>query len=1117
MGCPSCGAENRPGRRFCGGCGAALPAACPSCAFLNEPDEKFCGGCGQRMAPSPAAPPPQSYTPRHLVDKILASRAGLEGERKQVTVLFADVVGSTELIRDLDPEDAQRLLDGAVTRMMAAVHRYEGTVSRALGDGIMALFGAPLAHEDHALRACYAALAMQAELARYAEGVRREQGVRLQARVGLNSGEVVVRLISDDLHMDYTALGQTVHLASRMEQVAAPGTAALTAETLALVEGYVQVRALGWIPVKGLSEPIEIFELLGAGDARTRLQAAAARGLSHFVGRRAEMEALSGALDRARLGHGQVAALVGEPGVGKSRLVWEVTHSHRIEGWLVLESGSVSYGRATSYLPVIDLLKAYCRIEGQDDERAIREKLRGKLLHLDEGLRPCLSPLLALLDVEDTDAAWEALDPTQRRRQMLDALKRLLLRESQEQPLLLVFEDLHWIDSESQALVDSLVESLPNARILLLVTYRPEYRHEWGNRGYYTQLRIDSLGEASADELLAGLLGDDASLDGLRALLVERTEGNPFFLEESVRSLVETGALAGERGAFRLPMPLATIRVPATVQAVLAARIDRLPAEEKRLLQVAAVIGKDVPFDLLRVVADIGDDALHGLLSRLQAAELLYEASLFPEPEYTFKHALTHGVAYGSLLQERRLTLHGQVLEAIERLYQDRLDEHAERLAHHAVQGEAWAQAVTYCRRAGEKADARSSNREATAHFDQALTALRHLPECRDTLEQAIDLRLNLRPALHALGEWARVRSTLHEAETIAERIGDQLRLGRIISALVNSYWRQGNHHQAVELGNRAIAVSEAIGSVGLRIYTNYALALTYRELGAYRQALDALAWNRRALSDAPVWERFGLAALPTVSCHAEAALCLSELGEFAQAIELGEESVRLAEDLAHGYSVILARQHLGHLYLRRGSADVAISVLERGFGLCRSLEVIVLLPGTAAGLGAAYTLAGRVSEGLPLLEEATREGPSHGTMAETSRQATWLGEAHLAVGHLEDADRIARWALDLAVDHDECGHRACALRFLGQIAACRAPAHADEAEARYHDALTFAEELEMRPLQAHCHLGLGKLYRRTGRKDEARAELATAVAMLREMGMAFWLPEAEGELAEVG
>jgi class 3 adenylate cyclase len=622
MSCPACGADSPPVAKFCEQCGTRLARRCPACGQEVGAAARFCPECGAPLGQAAsaatvaaeAAPAPRTYTPAHLAERIVAGRAALEGERKQVTVLFADVVGSTELIRDRDPEEAQQLLDGVVQVMMDAVHRYEGTVSRLTGDGLMAMFGAPVAHEDHAVRACYAALAMQEAMRRHLPELRRTHGAEVEIRVGLNSGEVVVRLVRDDLHMDYTAMGQTVHLASRMEQLATGGSVRLSAETLALVEGYVQVRSLGPVPIKGLAEPVEAFELVGVGAIRTRLQASAARGLTRFVGRHTEMEALHGALERARNGNGQVAALVGEPGVGKSRLVWELTHSHRLEGpasrrpalspeqddpgtagWLVLESGSVSYGKATSYLPVIDLLKAYCRIESRDDERAIREKVTGKLLTLDEGLRSALPALLALLDVPPGDSAWDTLDPAQRRRQTLDAVRRLLLRESQEQPLLLVFEDLHWIDSETQALLDGLVDSLPNARIMLLVNYRPEYRHDWGNRGYYTQLRIDPLAAESADELLAGLLGADPSLEPLKALLTERTEGNPLFLEESVRSLVETGALTGERGAYRLPVPLASIRVPATIQAVLAARIDRLPAEEKRLLQTAAVIGKDVP------------------------------------------------------------------------------------------------------------------------------------------------------------------------------------------------------------------------------------------------------------------------------------------------------------------------------------------------------------------------------------------------------------------------------------------------------------------------------------------------------------------------------------------
>ena len=512
-------------------------------------------GIASPPAPAPAQAP-LAYTPSHLTEKILAARRTLEGERKQVTVFFADIKDSTRLIEGLDPEAAQRLLDPAIHIMMDAVHRYEGTVNQVLGDGIMALFGAPIAHEDHALRACYAALALQSAIRPYAEEVRRTHGMLLQLRVGLNSGEVVVRAIGNDLHMDYSAVGQNTHLAARMEQLAAPGSILLTAATLRLVEGLVRVNALGPVPVKGLTEPVEVFELVGASALRRRFQAAAARGLTRFVGRQTELEVLRQALTQAGAGHGQVVAIVGEAGVGKSRLVYEFTHSHHTPGWLVLESASVSYGKATAYFPVIDLLKRYCHIEDRDEPRTMRAKVTGQVLTLDAALQEAIPALLSLLEALPEDSPFLTLDPPQRRQRTLDALKRLLLRESQAQPVLLVFEDLHWIDSETQALLDSLVESLPTARLLLLVNYRPEYQHGWGSKTYYTQLRLDPLPPASAEDFLQALLGDDPSLAPLKQLLIARTEGNPFFLEESVRTLVETGVLVGAPGAYRLAQAL---------------------------------------------------------------------------------------------------------------------------------------------------------------------------------------------------------------------------------------------------------------------------------------------------------------------------------------------------------------------------------------------------------------------------------------------------------------------------------------------------------------------------------------------------------------------------------
>jgi len=769
MRCPRCHAENRDGRRFCGECGSSFALVCPSCGFVNEGREKFCGGCGALVADSTAVPagklgPPETYTPKHLVEKILTSKSALEGERKQVTVLFADLKGSMEMLADRDPEEARRLLDPVLEHMMEAVHRYEGTVNQVMGDGIMALFGAPIAHEDHAVRACYAALAMQEAIRRYTAEILRTHGITLQIRVGLNSGEVLVRTIGNDLHMDYSAVGQTVHLAARMEQLAPPGSIWQTAETLRLVDGLVQVASRGLIPIKGLPGPMEVFELTGASTNRGRLQAAVARGLTRFVGRQTETEALRQALERTSAGHGQVVAVVGEPGVGKTRLFYEFIHSHPTQGWLTLETTSMSYGQATTYLPIIDLLKVYFRIEESDDQRRIREKVTGKLLTLDEALRPTLPAFLSLLEVPIEDSAWEHLDALHRRQHTLDAVKRLLLRESHVQPLILVFENLHWIDSETRALLDRLVESLPTARLLLLVNYRPEYQHTWGNKTYYMQLRLDPLLPENAWELLQDLLGQDTGLGALKRRLIEWTEGNPFFLEETLQTLVETHALDGVRGAYRLVKPLGTIQVPATVQAVLAARIDRLPLEEKHLLQTAAAIGKDVPYSLLQIIAALPETVLHRGLDHLQAAEFLYETSLFPESEYTFKHALTQQVAYGSLLHERQRVLHRRVGEELERLSETQPEEPYEKLAYHYSRSDRTEKALEYLVKAGHKAAHRYANREALDHFQKALELIPTDEEYDRVLGSCAELLLGLFRGKEAASAYERLLKSARQS-----------------------------------------------------------------------------------------------------------------------------------------------------------------------------------------------------------------------------------------------------------------------------------------------------------------------------------------------------------------
>ena len=1114
MQCPRCQHDNPAGQKFCGDCGAQLTSVCSTCRAANPPGQKFCGDCGASLTQTVTAAKflsPESYTPKHLAEKILTSKSALEGERKQVTVLFADMKGSMELLADRDPEEARKLLDPIIEHMMEAVHRYEGTVNQVMGDGIMALFGAPLAHEDHAVRACYAALRMQESVKRYAEGVRRTEGIPIQIRIGLNSGEVVVRSIGSDLKMDYTAVGQTTHLAARMEQMATPGSIMMTADALRLAEGYVEVKSLGRMNVKGLSEPLDVYEVSGAGALRTRLQVAATRGLTRFVGRDAETEQLRKVLEQARLGHGQVVAVVGEPGVGKSRLFYEFTHSHRTEGWLIVESGSVSYGKATPYFPLIELLKAYFKIHDRDNQREIREKVTGKLLTLDESLKPTLPAFLALLDVPIEDPEWQPLDPLQKRQRTLGACKRLLFRESQAQPLMLVFEDLHWLDSETQTVLDSLVESLPTARLLLLVNYRSEYQHSWASKTFYSQVRLDPLPTESAEELLQSLLGNDPSLQAIKRLLITRTEGNPFFLEESVRTLVETKVLEGERGVYRLAKPIDSIEVPATVQAVLAARIDRLSSEEKRLLQSASVIGEDIPFMLLSAIAELSEKELRRGLVHLQAAEFLYEAQLFPDLEYTFKHGLTCQVAYGSLVQDRRRSLHAAVVEAIETLCAGRLTEQVERLANHSLRGEVWDNAVSYSRQAGAKAANRSAHSEAVTYLQQALEALKHRPENRQTLEQAIDIRLELRNSLQPLGEQAKLLERMREAEALAESLNDQGRLGQV-SAYLSGYFVQAGDDalKAIETGQRALAIASAIDDLSLKIQANHFLGSAYYRRGEYDQAIEHFRGNVDSLVGDQIYERFGLVFLASVGSRYQLVLLFSDRGEFTEASIHANEVVRIAEVVNHPYNLYTAYFAVGCMHLRKGAIDKAIAVLERSLELCRSWDIQQNTFRVAAALGNAYAATGRVGEALPVLDLAKNR-------VRLSFLRGQLAQGYLLIGKLEEAASLASLALDFSRRHAERGNEARALYVLGEIASYDDSLNVDRAVAHYQQAMALAEELRMRPLLAHCHTSLGKLYGKTGNLQQAKPYLNTGVALMREMEMGLWLEKAETELNELG
>jgi predicted ATPase/class 3 adenylate cyclase len=1092
---------------------------CLTCGTELSGGARLCVRCGQsvnRVASDTVATVEVPGSEARPAEETIASQNTLEDERRVLTVLFADLKGSMELLADRDPEAGRKVLDRVLEHMVEAVHRYDGTVTQIMGDGIMALFGAPSTHENHGLQACCAAIAMHESIERYNSAMKHREEFLIGIRVGLNSGEAVVHPIGGEAQMGrmgYTAVGRAVHIAARMEQAAAPGSVLLTSQTLELVDGFVDVRVIGRITLKGLAEPVEAYELKGIRRAQTRLEAAAARGLTPFIGRLPEMNTLSAALERSGNGHGQVAFTVGEPGLGKSRLLFEFVRSPHTEHWLVLETGSAYYNSGPPGSPVIDLLKKYIRWPARIEYAEIRDHVVARVLGLDLSFEPLVIPLLALLDAPIEDPAWNALDPPQRLRRSLEAFLQLLSEESRVRPLLVVFDDLQSGDSVTQSFLETFIERLPRDRIMLLVSHRPDYQHCWGSKSYYWQLRLEPLAEDSANVMLDVLLGRDPELVPLRQLLISRTEGNPFFIEESVRSLVETAVLAGRRGSYRLVADPRSIRVPATVEAVLAARIDRLANDEKRLLQSAAVVGKDVPLGLLRTIADMEEDVLCRSLAELQAAEFLYVTRLPPSPEYTFKHALTHQVAYSRMLLERRRVLHRRIAEAIESAHPDPSTDEVELLAHHAFHGEMWQAAVRYARQAGVTAASRPAHREAVSRFEQALDALQHLPESRERTQLAIDIIFDLRNSLQALAELQRLLDYILKVQTEAALIGDQRRLGKA-SAFACQYYRlAGDLGPAVAAGERAVEIADELGDLQLEIVARSALGPALAARGDHHHATEVLTVAVERLSGDLARDVMGTTGIIAVFSRIYLATSLAELGDFTTAMLHAEPAYQIAEAARHIYSIVFACYGIGTIRGIRGDVAGSIAVLEHGLELSRSWNLPVALPLLSTSLGHAYCLAARPEEALVLLEEAERQTGATRRMGARAILMVRLGEAYLQAQRTEDARRCAQLAITLSRQLMERAFEAYALRLLGELG-LQDPPDLEDSEAFYRQAAKRAKKLMMRPLLAQCYLDLARLHRRTGRPASAETHLHRALALFRALDMPYWRAQADALLS---
>lgn len=1073
---------------------------CDRCRQSVSPKARFCPSCGFQLPRGREVShvrTPDHYTPSHLAERILAAREALGGARKQVTVLFADVFASIALFSRCSAEDAAVLLDGILERMMEAVHHYEGTVHKTMGDGIMALFGAPLSYEDHAIRACYAALRMQARLCAFSDDLQRNSGIPFQIRVGLNSGEVVIRAIRSDLQMTFSAVGQTVHLASRMEQLAKPGTILTTRETVNLVGPRAVVRPLGPVRVKGLAEPVEAYVVAGAPAAgfTSRLR-------SVFVGREVEMARLASALQSAQKGTGQLVILAGEPGIGKTRLLNEFLDLCQAKGCLVLHAAAIPYGRAIGYRVGTDLLRQFFGVDTGEAPQIIRDKVSTKTLALDPMLGNALPALFWQLGVLD-DGAFLSLDTQTRCQQALETNLRLIRREAKRQPLVLALDNLQWIESEAEQALEFLANDVPKST-LIVVTHRPEYYARWFDHPQAIRVRIHALPPASANALLDDVLGNNPSVESLKKLLIDRAGGNPLFLEECVQNLVQRGLLAGPRGGYRLTGSVGSIDVPASIRSLIEARIDRLPTEAKNVLHCSAVIGQEVPVGLLQEIINLPAEEVLAQLMHLRNIGLMDQVVGFGDPIYAFHHALTHDVAYGSLLHDDRQALHIRVLKALERAYQQNKAPCVEQLAKHALQGEMWGNATEYLRVSGNKALADGGGREAVEFLNEALRAASHLPPNTGTESLAIDLREDLSRAMQVVGDSSGVVTIIREAVGLAEAVGDERRLTRVLSFLSNALWNVGDSAAAIRSGELAATIAERLKDAELEAVANFSRGGALRSIGEYRRAANYLCRNLSLLTGDLAYKTLGLAGLASVLTRGHLAWSLAELGEFGEARQHAEEALNLAQVADHPYSLAHAHLAMGGTLLRQGCFGEAMGILERGLELCPTVPF--LHPPMAADLAIVYAFSGRTSAALELAREAVTRAEEGGRLGRLSLIVTHLGEVCHLAGHPEMAGTHARRALELARERNELGNQVYALRLLGLLAAEREPPDVRTAKRDLGEALNLAQRLSMRPLVARCHLGLGRLYRRFGEAGAAENHLITASQLFEAMGMTFWL-----------
>jgi class 3 adenylate cyclase/tetratricopeptide (TPR) repeat protein len=1101
MRCEACGHDNPADAAFCEECGVAFETPCPHCGQRQRVATKFCRRCGRRLAagsdilPAPSAPPPRSYTPRHLAERILTSRSALEGERKQVTVLFCDIVESAGLAERLGPETMHQLVDQALRLMAEAVHRYEGTVNQFLGDGLMALFGAPVALEEHALRAVQSALTIRETISGYNEQLRREKGLELRLRMGLNTGLVVFGRIGDDLRMDYTAIGDTTNLAARMQTGAEPGTILLTAATHRLVEGYVRSEPLGLVQVKGRSDPVSVYRVIGRKRASTRMELAAERGLTRLVGRERELSLLHDRLARARGGRGQVVAIVGEPGIGKSRTIYEFRRSLEVERVTWLEGHCLPYGQNTPYLPLLEILRASFHVEEGDNPLQVGAKLREGIRLIDPALEPIVPFLGDLFGLPGAAETLHRLEPKDHRQKTFEAIRALTFAAARRRLQVIVVEDLHWIDKTSEDYLAFAIESLAAVPVLLITTHRPGYAVRWADKTFYTQIAPDLLTEREAEAMLTAILGiQDPPRDFCR-VVQEKAEGNPLFVEEITASLLERDVLVREEGGMRWA-GIAMVEVPASVQDIIRARIDRLEEPVKRIVQTAAVIGREFGFQLLARISGTSGE-VQRYLDTLKRLELIHEKSFFPELEYIFKHALTQDVAYQTLLSYRRRELHGNIGRAIEELCADRLEEQAGIIAYHYARSDKQAKGIEYALLAGDRAARLYANAEARTYYDQALALARSLPASAESQRAQVDAILKLASVALTREHFQQDLTNLEQARAMTAAIADQPRTAQVLYWIARTHYVRGQLGSAVEFSEQSLALAEALQDESLIVWPSNLLGRICTVIGDYVRASPLM---QRCVG---ILERLGnRTELATASSIL--GVSLAATGEFEQALKFSAQGLALAREIQNLPAEAANYYYRAVVYEQKGDWERVVENAQAGLEIARRIGDTFRVYVLTAVLGQGLVRLGDPPRGIETIEEGIGLAERLGTTYLLSWAVSWLSDAHLTQGNVDDALNAASRALALMPQGSDAYGESRASRCYGEALFRKDPGRLVEAQGYIESAIRLQQDKGMRPQAAISLVSQARLLRATGDSERAGALLDRAARMFEEMGMSW-------------